>query len=105
VDGADQQLHYLTINQEAELRVSTFRNDTRRPPATKYLVKLGDTLFNIAVRYGVELPLILAANPAISNPDFISPAEVIHIPAQAYMVVKGDSLYKIAKAHGVSLSV
>ncbi|PMD19137.1 carbohydrate-binding module family 50 protein [Hyaloscypha hepaticicola] len=98
VDGADQQLHYLTINQEAELRVSTFRNDTRLPPATKYLVKPGDMLFEIAVRYGVELSLILPANPAISNPDFISPAEVTHIPAQAYMVVKGDYLYEIAKA-------
>jgi LysM repeat protein len=93
----------LTINQEAELRVSTFRNDTRLPPATKYLVKPGDMLFEIAVRYGVELSLILAANPAISNPDFISPAEVTHIPAQAYMVVKGDYLYEIAKAYGVSV--
>ena len=105
VDGADQQLHYLTINQEAELEVSTFRNDTRLPPATKYLVKPGDTLVDIAVRYGVELSLILAANPAISSPDLIFPAEVIHIPAQAYMVVKGDNLYKIANDHGVSLSV
>jgi hypothetical protein len=68
VDGADQQLHYLTINQEAELEISTFRNDTRLPPATKYLVKPGDTLVDIAVRYGVELCLILAANPAISSP-------------------------------------
>jgi len=105
VDGADQQLHYLTINQEAELEVSTFRNDTRLPPATKYLVKPGDTLVDIAVRYGVELSLILAANPAISSPDLIFPSEVIHIPAQAYMVVKGDYLYKIAKDHGVSPSI
>jgi LysM repeat protein len=105
VDGTDQQIHYLTVNQGAELKISIFKNETRLPPATKYSVKPGDTLFDIAVRYGAELSLILAANPAISNPDLIFPSEVIRIPAQAYIVVEGDYLHKMAKAYDVSTSV
>lgn len=103
VNGGDQQLRYLTFDQGGELEGSTFNHNARLPPATKHSVQSGDTLFEISAHYGVELALILAANPDILNPDVIAVGQVINIPAQAYMVVKGDYLDAIAKAHGVSL--
>jgi LysM repeat protein len=104
LSGFDQQLHYLTFDQGADLEGSTFNHNTRLPPATKYLVKSGDTLFAIAERYTVELSAILAANPDIQNADEIAVGQVIHIPAQGYKVAEGDYLDAIAKAYNTTLS-
>jgi LysM repeat protein len=104
LSGFDQQLHYLTFDQGADLEGSTFNHNTRLPPATKHLVKSGDTLLAIAERYAVELSAILAANPDIQNADEIAVGQVIHIPAQGYKVAEGDYLDAIAKAYSTTLS-
>jgi LysM repeat protein len=49
-----------------------------------YVIRRGDTLGNIAVRYGVNLNALLAANPQIWNASRIFPGQVITIPARAY---------------------
>ena len=48
--------------------------------ATSHTVVSGDTMWKIAVRYQVGLSEIKAANPQISNPDLISPGQVLTIP-------------------------
>jgi LysM repeat protein len=45
-----------------------------------YVVKWGDTLGDIAVRYGVSLSGILAVNPQIWNASLIYPGQVINLP-------------------------
>jgi spore coat assembly protein SafA len=48
--------------------------------AFKYTVQKGDTLSEIAERFGVKLKDLEAANPQIKNPDLIFPGQHIHIP-------------------------
>jgi LysM repeat protein len=48
-----------------------------------YVVGWGDTLGGIAMRYGVSLRDMLAANPQIWNASLIYPGQVIYLPAHA----------------------
>lgn len=45
-----------------------------------YIVKRGDTLYNIARRYNLTVSEIVAANPFITDPDYIFPALKLCIP-------------------------
>jgi len=45
-----------------------------------YVVQWGDTLGDIAVKYGVSLSDLLAVNPLIWNIDLIFPGQVINLP-------------------------
>ena len=49
-----------------------------------YVIRQGDSLGNIAARYGISLNALLAANPQIWNASKIFPGQVIAIPARAY---------------------
>ena len=71
----------------------------------------GDTLFEIAQRFGVSLQALIAANPQITNPDLIFPGQVICIPVVTqpcpngitYTVMPGDTLFGIAQRFGVTV--
>lgn len=52
---------------------------TRTPTAIAYTVKRGDTLNQIAQRYGVTLAALIAYNK-LANPSLIMPGQVIYIP-------------------------
>ncbi|MFZ5595472.1 MAG: LysM peptidoglycan-binding domain-containing protein [Bacillota bacterium] len=45
-----------------------------------YVVKPGDTLWNLSRKFGVPLEQIMAVNNNISNPDLIMPGQIINIP-------------------------
>lgn len=47
---------------------------------TVYTVRQGDTLWGIARRYDVALTALIAANPAIRNPNLIYPGDKVVIP-------------------------
>ncbi len=50
------------------------------PRVAQYVIKPGDTLWDIALRFGFASPdSILAANPGL-NPDFLSLGQVLNIP-------------------------
>ncbi len=53
---------------------------TPTPQVTTYIVVEGDTLWDIAVRFGLSLDVLIAANPQI-NPDLLSLGAVLTIPA------------------------
>jgi LysM repeat protein len=76
-----------------------------------YIVARGDTLKNLATRFGSTVESIVASNPSITNPNIIYEGQRLTIysgpstpppttppPAsgQTYYVVKGDTLRKIA---------
>lgn len=48
---------------------------------TTYTVVAGDTMYKIANRLGISLDAVIAANPQITNPDYISVGQVINIPS------------------------
>ncbi len=78
----------------------------------EYTVRPGDTLFQIAKRFGVTVDAILAANPQITNANMIMPGQVITIPTEEappsgttqYTVKPGDTLFKIAQQFGITLN-
>lgn len=71
----------------------------------QYTVRPGDTLYQIAQLYGLNLAQLLAANPMINDPDFISVGQQLYLPVVYinYSVQQGDSLYLIAQRFGVTL--
>ena len=85
------------------------------PPApTTHTVQAGDTLYRIALRYGVTVPAIAAANN-ITNTNLIRVGQVLIIPTgttpppppppapTTHTVQAGDTLYRIALRYGVTV--
>ena len=80
-----------------------------------HIVKQGDTLYQLAGKYGVTLEELLKLNPEIANPDQIQVGMKVKIPsnggkssgmvvAHQHVVQQGDTLWKLSKAWGVPLS-
>lgn len=86
------------------------------PPAVLYYVKSGDTMFNIAKKFGTTVDKILKAN-ILCNPNLIYPWDALIIPISNedilpraggfpyYIVRPGDSLFCIAKEFGTTIDV
>ncbi|MDP8905657.1 MAG: LysM peptidoglycan-binding domain-containing protein [Chloroflexota bacterium] len=46
----------------------------------EYTIQAGDNLFRIAARFGITYEQLLAANPQITDPNYIRAGDVIRIP-------------------------
>ncbi|NOU96047.1 LysM peptidoglycan-binding domain-containing protein [Paenibacillus sp. LMG 31456] len=80
-----------------------------------HMVKKGDTLYDIANKYNVELDKLIANNPQIADPNVIEVGMKVKIPnapkpvipptdyLYKHIVVQGDSLWKLGKAWNVPL--
>ena len=98
--------------------LSQLMNTTSTPgtgTGTSYTVKAGDTLYAIALRYGVTVQTIINAN-GITNANLIRVGQVLTIPGTGtpttpttpttgtrYTVKAGDTLYAIALRYGVTV--
>lgn len=74
--------------------------------ATTYVVKSGDTLSGIAIKYGTTYQALARLN-GISNPNYIYVGQVLKVNGTAsktYTVQSGDTLSGIANKLGVSVS-
>ncbi len=77
---------------------------------TTYMVKIGDSLYSIAVQYGVTVEDLKEANNLENNA--LTIGEVLIIPRNenvassdlTYTVQSGDNLYEIAKRFGVTVN-
>lgn len=79
-----------------------------------YRVVRGDTMFEIARRFGVSLDALIGANPQISDPNLIYPGQEICIPGlpgpvpcsngTLYTVKSGDTMFEIARLNNISLT-
>src|SRR5437773_1961017 len=52
----------------------------RQSQQDTYVVKPGDTLWDIAISHNISLDQLIAANPKINNPNLIFPDQVINLP-------------------------
>jgi LysM repeat protein len=94
---------------------------TASPPSgqTTYTVRTGDTLYSIALRFGVTVQDLMAAN-GITNPNYIRVGQVLIIPdpnatptptptgtpqpsPTVYIVRPGDTLYSLARRFGTTV--
>lgn len=80
------------------------------PSGTTYTVKSGDSLWNIAKKFGISVEELKAANNLSSN--LLNIGQVLKIPEEevtetgdyiVYNVKAGDSLYSIGKEFGISV--
>jgi morphogenetic protein associated with SpoVID len=79
------------------------------------MVKKGDTLYEIAKKYNVELDKLIELNPQIADPNVIDAGMKVKIPnapkpvvpptdfLYKHVVVQGDTLWKLGKAWNVPL--
>jgi LysM repeat protein len=80
----------------------------RADATTLHVVQPGETLSQIAARYGVSVPDLARANE-LSNPDRILVGAVLRIPAsllvseRVHRVRPGETLTSIAQRYGVSV--
>ncbi|GAB7387824.1 SafA/ExsA family spore coat assembly protein [Bacillaceae bacterium] len=47
-----------------------------------YVVKPGDSLWKISLKYGVDLSAVIRANPQIQNPALIYPGQKVNVPLE-----------------------
>lgn len=65
----------LMIFNISSIHAQAQNNDT-----DVYIVKSGDSLWKIAVKYQVGISEIIAANPQFKNPDLIYPGDKVYVP-------------------------
>lgn len=85
-----------------------------------YVIQYGDTLYNIAWRYGTTVNAILVANPQIKDPNWIYAGHTLTLPAVVtgggaggnpepipesgiYIVQPGDGLTGIGRRYGLTV--
>jgi LysM repeat protein len=49
-------------------------------PAVRHTVKPGETLSELAARYGLKVHDLIAANPSVQNPDLLRGGETLSVP-------------------------
>lgn len=109
---------HLTIPTGASVPYAPVRQEPVTDSGTTYVVRTGDTLYDIANDYKVSVSALKQINGLRSSR--IYPGKELRIPASApvssspssatttqpgtYRVQKGDTLYDIARRFGVSIS-
>ena len=97
----------LSIGQVLKLPVSSTEADSL-PTENTYVVKSGDSLWNIANRFGTTVNEIRSLNNLTSNN--LSIGQVLKLPTNTsnmgntYVVKSGDSLWNIANRFGTTVS-
>ncbi|MCU7205653.1 LysM peptidoglycan-binding domain-containing protein [Turicibacter sp. GALT-G1] len=123
IDGSSVDLDYFTDGiflSDVSTPVSSVPEEQRpsNPSesstlVTTYTVQSGDTLSEIAARYGTTVNELISLN-GISNPNLIYPGEVLRIPGRVsesssssltiYKVQSGDTLSEIAARYGTTVN-
>ena len=91
----------LTVGEVLKIPTSNFTTDT-------YVVKRGDTLYNIANRYNTTVNELKRLNKLVN--DTLSVGEILLVPTLSsnvvpisYVVKAGDTLYSISRDFGVAI--
>lgn len=97
---------FLQVGQQLLIPVVDNGTDNNNSLGITYVVKPGDTLWNIAKKYNISVDEIKNANNLFSN--MLSIGQELVIPEtseyKTYVVKSGDSLWKIANDFDVNLN-
>jgi|HigsolmetaAR204D_1030405.scaffolds.fasta_scaffold00175_24 LysM repeat protein len=69
-----------------------------------YLVKPGDTLYSIGLRFSATPDLLAGMNPQITDLNVLFAGLPLEVPAFIYSVEMGQSLYRISRELGVPMN-
>ena len=108
---------FLDDEDITEIPKTENSNDTINTESINYTIKRGDTLWDIARKYGTTIEEIEKINN-IQNPNLIYPGQILRILTNStmqgsetrgagsitYTIKIGDTLSKIARIYGVSVS-
>jgi LysM repeat protein len=110
--------NYIYVGQVLSIP-ATGSTPATDPTGGAYVVQWGDSLSNIAYRYGISVQALMSAN-GLTNPNFIYAGQVLTIPGASappvspapsttpaktyYTVVWGDTLESIAYRYGTTVA-
>ncbi len=72
---------------------------------TTYIVKSGDSMWKIAVKYQVGVSELIAQNPTIKNPSMIYPGQKIQIPSVSDVKAWESEVVKLVNAQRSKLGL
>lgn len=113
IDANPQITDANTIFPGQVICIPTVGPDVPCPNGQIYRVVRGDTMFEIAQRFGISLESLIRANPQIADPNRIFPGQEICIPitprpncpnGTLYTVQSGDTLFEIARRNNITLA-
>jgi len=91
----------LKIGQQ--LLIPNYSNSSVKNSENSYIVKKGDTLWDIAKKYNISVSELKTLNNL--NTNLLKIGQVLKLPSQnIYIVKKGDSLWKIAKENNTTIN-
>jgi LysM repeat protein len=109
----DQTWVVLAATQGGGVSLTREFNVVPRLEARNYVVKSGDTLFEIATRFDTTVQAMLRANPEIENPRLIFPGQELVLPGslvvvpdtgrRVYVIQQSDTLGEIALRFGTTI--
>lgn len=118
-DAAKLKANYKDYAEAVVRAVMDYKNLPYTPPAGSvseyYIVKAGDTLWNIAKKYGISVDELKSLNNLTSNALTIGqrlkvtsnnqiPSTPLPNTENYYIVQKSDSLYAIANKYGMTVN-
>lgn len=107
----------IFLSDTSEIPNTANPNDSINTETNSYIVQTGDTLSEIASRYGTTVQELVAINH-LANPNLIFPGETLRVTTNStvhgsetrgtgsitYTVQRGNTLSQIANAYGVTVS-
>lgn len=113
----DKYTKEILLNETSQIPIINNPTNSINTEKIYYTVKSGDTLWQIANRYGTTINEITALNN-IENPNLIYPGQILQVLTNStnegeetratgsinYTVKRGDTLSQIALAYGVSIN-
>lgn len=100
----DGQMHYINIDF-GRSNINLFTNEGMAMGGMPYQIQQGDTINNVAARFGMSPSMLLAANPNVINGDNIVAGNTLSMPALAFTASAGDTMSSIALDTGVDMEI
>lgn len=97
----------LSINQELKIPIKNIEEEKVSTEYTDYIVKRGDSLYNISKTYGIPIQDLMKYNNL--NTNLLSIGQILKIPVSTtsnieYIVKAGDTLYSIANTYNTTVN-